>query len=103
MEHEEWVWTGVYTLLSMITRYWRIGAANYVVWDEVSKARLPHTVLLGPVTTRAMLSVCMSLCALLTTPRRPISASSDPTTSTATSTLTYTPHSARCSSASPVF
>lgn len=38
MEHEEWVWTGVYTLLSMITRYWRIGAANYVVWDEVSEA-----------------------------------------------------------------
>ncbi|AAW45848.1 hypothetical protein CNBJ1540 [Cryptococcus deneoformans B-3501A] len=33
-EHEEWVWAGVYTLLSMITRFWRIGAANYVVWDE---------------------------------------------------------------------
>lgn len=33
-EHEEIVWTVVYTLLSMITRYWRIGAANYVVWDE---------------------------------------------------------------------
>lgn len=36
VEHEEWIWAGVYTLLSMITRYWRIGAANYVVWDEVS-------------------------------------------------------------------
>ncbi|KAK4686851.1 hypothetical protein P7C73_g3267, partial [Tremellales sp. Uapishka_1] len=34
VEHEEWVWTIIYTLLSMITRYWRIGAANYVVWDE---------------------------------------------------------------------
>lgn len=33
-EHEELIWTGVYTLLSMITRYWRIGAANFVVWDE---------------------------------------------------------------------
>ncbi|WRT64632.1 uncharacterized protein IL334_001565 [Kwoniella shivajii] len=33
-EHEELIWTVVYTLLSMITRYWRIGAANYVVWDE---------------------------------------------------------------------
>lgn len=35
-EHDEWVWTAVYTILSMITRFWRIGAANYVVWDEVS-------------------------------------------------------------------
>ena len=35
-EYGDWVWCGVYTLLSMITRYWRIGAANYVVWDEVS-------------------------------------------------------------------
>jgi dolichyl-phosphate-mannose-protein mannosyltransferase len=35
VEHEEWIWTGVYTALSMITRYWQIGAANYVVWDEV--------------------------------------------------------------------
>lgn len=34
LEHEEWVWAGAYTLLSMITRFWRIGAANYVVWDE---------------------------------------------------------------------
>nr|XP_031858200.1 uncharacterized protein CI109_006343 [Kwoniella shandongensis]KAA5525272.1 hypothetical protein CI109_006343 [Kwoniella shandongensis] len=34
IENEEWIWTAVYTLLSMITRYWRIGAANYVVWDE---------------------------------------------------------------------
>nr|ODN93643.1 dolichyl-phosphate-mannose-protein mannosyltransferase [Cryptococcus depauperatus CBS 7855] len=34
IENEEWVWTGIYTLLSMLTRYWRIGAANYVVWDE---------------------------------------------------------------------
>ncbi|GMK59386.1 hypothetical protein CspeluHIS016_0704010 [Cutaneotrichosporon spelunceum] len=33
-ENEELVWTGAYTLLSMITRFWRIGAANYVVWDE---------------------------------------------------------------------
>lgn len=38
IEHDEWIWTGVYTLLSMITRYWRIGAANYVVWDEVSQS-----------------------------------------------------------------
>ena len=37
-EYDEWVWTAVYTLLSMLTRYWRIGAANYVVWDEVSIA-----------------------------------------------------------------
>lgn len=36
VEHEEWVWTAVYTILSMLTRFWRIGAANYVVWDEVS-------------------------------------------------------------------
>lgn len=35
IEHEEWIWTGIYTLLSMITRFWRIGAASYVVWDEV--------------------------------------------------------------------
>ena len=35
-EYDEWIWCGVYTLLSMITRYWRIGSANYVVWDEVS-------------------------------------------------------------------
>lgn len=35
-EHDEWVWTAVYTILSMLTRFWRIGAANYVVWDEVS-------------------------------------------------------------------
>lgn len=35
VEHEEWIWTGIYTLLSVITRFWRIGAANYVVWDEV--------------------------------------------------------------------
>ncbi|RXK40898.1 dolichyl-phosphate-mannose-protein mannosyltransferase [Tremella mesenterica] len=34
VEYEEEIWTAVYTLLSMITRYWRIGAANYVVWDE---------------------------------------------------------------------
>jgi dolichyl-phosphate-mannose-protein mannosyltransferase len=34
VDHEEWVWTIIYTLLSMITRFWRIGAANYVVWDE---------------------------------------------------------------------
>ncbi|WVF69639.1 hypothetical protein IAT40_004418 [Kwoniella sp. CBS 6097] len=34
VEHEELIWTTVYTCLSMITRYWRIGAANYVVWDE---------------------------------------------------------------------
>lgn len=34
--HEEWVWTAVYTLLAMFTRYWKIGWANYVVWDEVS-------------------------------------------------------------------
>ncbi|KAK6903573.1 hypothetical protein I203_107078 [Kwoniella mangroviensis CBS 8507] len=34
IEHEEIIWTAVYTILSMITRYWRIGAANYVVWDE---------------------------------------------------------------------
>ncbi|ODN79524.1 hypothetical protein L202_03485 [Cryptococcus amylolentus CBS 6039] len=34
IEHEEWVWAGIYTFLSMLTRYWRIGAANYVVWDE---------------------------------------------------------------------
>lgn len=34
LENEEWVWAAVYTLLSMITRFWRIGAANYVVWDE---------------------------------------------------------------------
>ncbi|KAJ9128277.1 hypothetical protein QFC24_000570 [Naganishia onofrii] len=32
--HEEWVWTGVYTLLAMLTRYWKIGWADYVVWDE---------------------------------------------------------------------
>ncbi|BEI83871.1 hypothetical protein CcaverHIS002_0404750 [Cutaneotrichosporon cavernicola] len=30
-ENEELVWTGLYTLLSMITRFWRIGAANFVV------------------------------------------------------------------------
>lgn len=36
--HEEWVWTGVYTLLAMLTRYWKIGWADYVVWDEVSFA-----------------------------------------------------------------
>jgi dolichyl-phosphate-mannose-protein mannosyltransferase len=30
------VWTAVYTLLAMFTRYWKIGWANYVVWDEVS-------------------------------------------------------------------
>lgn len=34
VEWEEWIWTGVYTFLSMLTRFWRIGAANYVVWDE---------------------------------------------------------------------
>ncbi|KAJ9100110.1 hypothetical protein QFC19_005790 [Naganishia cerealis] len=34
--HEEWVWTGVYTFLAMLTRYWKIGWADYVVWDEVS-------------------------------------------------------------------
>ncbi|WVR04769.1 hypothetical protein IAU60_001781 [Kwoniella sp. DSM 27419] len=34
VDHEELVWTVIYTALSMITRYWRIGAANYVVWDE---------------------------------------------------------------------
>ena len=39
-EYDEWVWTGVYTLLSMITRFWRIGEANYVVWDEVSTIRI---------------------------------------------------------------
>ncbi|KAI5451990.1 Protein O-mannosyltransferase 2 [Naganishia albida] len=32
--HEEWVWTGVYTFLAMLTRYWKIGWADYVVWDE---------------------------------------------------------------------
>lgn len=33
-EHYELFWTVVYTVLSMITRYWRIGAARFVVWDE---------------------------------------------------------------------
>ncbi|KAL7419324.1 Dolichyl-phosphate-mannose--protein mannosyltransferase 2 [Cryptotrichosporon argae] len=33
-EHEELFWTITYTLLSMLTRFWRIGTANYVVWDE---------------------------------------------------------------------
>lgn len=37
-ENEEIVFTVFYTFLSMLTRYWRIGAANYVVWDEVSRA-----------------------------------------------------------------
>lgn len=32
--HEEIVWTVVYTLLAMFTRYYKIGIANYVVWDE---------------------------------------------------------------------
>lgn len=40
IENEEWVWTALYTVLSMITRFWRIGAANYVVWDEVSVLRV---------------------------------------------------------------
>jgi hypothetical protein len=35
VEHEEWIWTGVYTALALFTRLWKIGAANYVVWDEV--------------------------------------------------------------------
>lgn len=38
MEWEDPIWAAIYTLLSMITRYWRIGAANYVVWDEVSSS-----------------------------------------------------------------
>ncbi|KAL1405495.1 Dolichyl-phosphate-mannose--protein mannosyltransferase 2 [Vanrija albida] len=33
-EYEDWIWAGIYTVLSMLTRFWRIGAANFVVWDE---------------------------------------------------------------------
>jgi dolichyl-phosphate-mannose-protein mannosyltransferase len=35
-EWESVIWTAVYTLLSIFTRFWQIGTANYVVWDEVS-------------------------------------------------------------------
>ena len=31
------IWAVIYTGLSMLTRFWHIGAANYVVWDEVSR------------------------------------------------------------------
>ena len=37
-EFEDPIWALIYTILAMITRFWRIGAANYVVWDEVSLA-----------------------------------------------------------------
>lgn len=75
VEHEEWVWSIAYTLLSMLTRYWRIGAANFVVWDEVRiSARDEQT----------------------SDNRRRTLASSDPTTSTETSTLTFTLPSAKC-------
>lgn len=36
INNQEHLWPVVYTLLSMITRYWKIGKANSVVWDEVS-------------------------------------------------------------------
>jgi hypothetical protein len=79
--HEEWVWTGVYTLLAMLTRYWKIGWADYVVWDEVCFRR--------------------SLFQLLFTsfPRHTLG-NSVRITSTVTFTLTCIPHSARCSSVS---
>lgn len=35
VEFDDVIWAVVYTTLAMITRFWRIGAANYVVWDEV--------------------------------------------------------------------
>lgn len=38
IEWEDWIWCAVYTALSMLTRYWNIGKADYVVWDEVGFA-----------------------------------------------------------------
>ena len=34
MQHEEIFFTALYTALSLFTRLYKIGAANYVVWDE---------------------------------------------------------------------
>jgi dolichyl-phosphate-mannose-protein mannosyltransferase len=34
VEFDEVIWAVVYTVLAMVTRFWRIGAAGYVVWDE---------------------------------------------------------------------
>ena len=77
----EWdsvIWTVVYTLLSMITRFWQIGAANYVVWDEVSS----RSSFLIKLTGRHTL------------------VNSDRIISIAISTLTFTLLSAKCLSVS---
>lgn len=42
IEYDEIIWAFVYTTLAMITRFWRIGAANYVVWDEVGRTLLDN-------------------------------------------------------------
>jgi dolichyl-phosphate-mannose--protein O-mannosyl transferase len=34
MQNEEIFFTALYTALSLFTRLWKIGAADYVVWDE---------------------------------------------------------------------
>lgn len=34
MAYEEIFFTALYTVLSLFTRLWKIGAADYVVWDE---------------------------------------------------------------------
>jgi hypothetical protein len=78
VENEEWIWTGVYTLLSIITRFWRIGAANYVVWDEVCSLICRVPVRLTDQLVRRTL------------------ANSAPIISTATSTLMSIHPSARC-------
>ena len=80
-EHEEWIWAAIYTSLSMITRFWRIGEANYVVWDEAS---------FSPVWMWSSLS-------------RPTLASSAHITSTEISTLTSTHLWAKCLSVLPGF
>jgi hypothetical protein len=33
--NQDHLWAAFYTLLSMITRYWKIGKSPSVVWDEV--------------------------------------------------------------------
>jgi hypothetical protein len=34
IQNEEWFFTLIYTVLALFTRLYRIGRANYVVWDE---------------------------------------------------------------------
>jgi hypothetical protein len=84
--HEEWVWTGVYTLLAMLTRYWKIGWADYVVWDEVC----PWTDAKYSTLTNTDRSMVFRL----------ISGNSAHTISTVISILTYIHRSGKCSSVS---